>query len=101
MKYNLSKIMKAAHSLRKEGYSMSTALKVAWCQAKIEEIKSSDGYFLLQMSDRFSSEERDQDAQYSIRIRELGYRIWECKMSETIFEYDRYGKIIKTSICAA
>lgn len=37
-RYNLSKIMKLAHFLRKtEGYTMSIALKLAWSKAKRDE----------------------------------------------------------------
>jgi|GEM_PF-6140411 len=101
MKFNLSKIMKDAHALHAEGYTLSTALKVAWCQAKIDAITGSDEYFFLQMSDRHTTREEEKLMQYSIQIRELGYHIWECKQAETVIEMDRFGNLVKTTICAA
>ena len=63
MKYNLSEIMKKAHAIRAEGNrrfrpSMSTALKIAWANAKMARrppMPAADRLFLLQMKDRWDS----------------------------------------------
>lgn len=55
--YNLSEIMKRAHTMRtEEGMSMGDAMRASWNIAKIDKV--SDAMFMLNMKDRHNAEDR-------------------------------------------
>lgn len=101
--YNRSEIMKAAHRFRaNEGITMSDALKIAWCEAKIDAIKSSDEYFLLHMVDIWNNEQREEASKYSREIRALGSRIRKCREAYIVPEpFELLPGCISFTYCSA